>query len=552
MGKEKRAIAKRKGIHAFIFLFLLLLISNVSFASQIDSLLTPKEKAWIEEHGDNIRYAPNPSWPPADYINDEGVHQGIVSDYISIFENRLNVSFKRVHFSNWHEIMKGLKTGQVDFVGAIQKTSERQDFLLYTEPYMQTPVVLLVRNDYPAKINSQEIQGMKLAGVTNYTSVGYIQQTYPEAEVVEYDTDLRALMQTSLGNTDGTIVDLMTASYLVEKYGISNLSLGKTLDYRWDIRFATVKSKPILHSILKKVLSTVDGQRRQEIYNRWVNVGNIEASSVFERNYQRLLYVTIAIVVIIMCISLYSYQLKKQVNQKTSTLQEEIAQKERTEEKLRALLEERETLLAEIHHRVKNNLAVISSLLQLESMHIDEEEAKSTFSNSVMRIKSMALVHEKLYATSDFKNIPLHHYLSELIDAVRDEFDSEKNIQVIKQLDDVYINLNSAVTASLLLNEILVNAFKHAFPEYTEGLVEIMLQASGTNITIKVHDNGIGLPDNIGLENPSSMGFTLIDVLTTQLDADVTVGRKQGTSIRVTFENNDKTGSSGNLFPSMN
>lgn len=536
----------------FVFVFLLLLTFKVSFASQIDSLLTPQEKTWLEEHGSNIRYAPNPSWPPADFINEKGLHQGIVSDYITIFEDRLGITFKEVQYNSWSEIINGLKTGEVDFVGAIQKTKDRQKFLSYTEAYMQTPVVLLVRNDYPGRLTSREIQDMKLAGVTNYTSVNYIQQNYPGANIVKYETDLRALMQTSLGNTDGTIVDLMTASYLVEKYGINNLSLGKTLNYRWDIRFASVKSKPLLHSILRKVLATVDGEKRKEIYNRWVNVGNIEASSVFERNYQRLLYVTIAIVVIIVGISLYSYQLKRQVKQKTSTLQEEIAQKKRTEEKLRTALDERETLLAEIHHRVKNNLAVISSLLQLESMHIEEEEAQSTFSNSVMRIKSMALVHEQLYATSDFKNIPLHHYLDELIETIRDKFDPEKTIHTEKELDQVYLNLNSAVAVALLLNELLVNTFKHAFPEYSEGNVKIMLQASGTNITIKVHDNGIGLPANIDLENPSSMGFTLIDVLTTQLNAGVTVSRKQGTSIEVSFSSNDKTGSSGNLFPSMN
>lgn len=303
----------------YLLLFLLI-FSQDAFSSEEDTLLSAKERQWLQEKKNNIRFGPNPSWRPTDYVDSKGVHQGIVSDYIKIFEKNLGISFSYQYFDDWSSLLQGVENGKVDFVGAIQKTVDREDFLNFTEPYLEIPIVIIVRNDYPNVIRDDNIKNMKLAGVSDYASIEYVRKHYPEAEVVEYKDDLTALVQTSLGNADGAIIDLLTASHLVEEYGITNLALGLTLDYKWEIRLAIRKGMPELESIINKLLNNINEDQRAAIYHKWVNINNIKPENFIERNHRRLIYLSVFIFIVFVVVLLYSYILKTQVRNRTRDL----------------------------------------------------------------------------------------------------------------------------------------------------------------------------------------------------------------------------------------
>jgi|AntRauTorcE11897_2_1112592.scaffolds.fasta_scaffold02097_4 PAS domain S-box-containing protein len=196
----------------------------------------------------------------------------------------------------------------------------------------------------------------------------------------------------------------------------------------------------------------------------------------------------------------------------------DISVQKESEQKISESLHEKNILLAEIHHRVKNNLAVISGLLQMQMWNVEDASAKKALQQSQLRIQSIALVHEKLYQNETFADINISDFARELVDAVSDSFKQpEQNVTLNYSMDNMKMNINQAVPLSLLLNECIVNCYKHAFAGRKEGKIDIVLDLNGDKVEIQVADNGHGLPDDFEFEIQQSLGVTLIRTLVSQL-----------------------------------
>lgn len=208
------------------------------------------------------------------------------------------------------------------------------------------------------------------------------------------------------------------------------------------------------------------------------------------------------------------------------------------EKKISDSLEEKNVLLAEIHHRVKNNLAVISGLLEMQIWSQKSSESVNILRDSQLRIQSIALVHEKLYQTDNFAEVHIGEYVEELSKGIEDTFnDQNKTIQRIVECDDIRMNINQAIPFSLLLNEAVVNAYKHAFKGLSEGVIKINLKQKGKKLQLTVSDDGVGLEKEESANDESSQGMKLIDTLTNQIDGvyKLKPGPDKGTIFEVTF-----------------
>ncbi|WP_340105304.1 sensor histidine kinase [Rhodohalobacter sp. 8-1] len=204
-------------------------------------------------------------------------------------------------------------------------------------------------------------------------------------------------------------------------------------------------------------------------------------------------------------------------------------------EKLDQSLNEKQTLLAEIHHRVKNNLAIVSSLIELQKDEVDPE-LKPAFRNVQSRIKSIALIHEKLYENTIFSEVELADYLRELSEMISHTYHSKDNRVSIKlNLDDVKVDMTSAVPVGLICNELINNCFKHAFNECGEGIVAISLKDLDGYVEVTVTDNGDGLPDDFSLDSMQSLGVTLLTVLTKQIGGELRSVSDGGSQFVLTF-----------------
>ncbi|WP_441000625.1 sensor histidine kinase [Fodinibius sp. SL11] len=200
-----------------------------------------------------------------------------------------------------------------------------------------------------------------------------------------------------------------------------------------------------------------------------------------------------------------------------------ISTRKKYEHRLENSLEEKKVLLSEIHHRVKNNLAIISGLLQLEAFKTNNPSTQKILSNTQLRIQSMATVHEMLYEAQDFNDLSFDDFISNIIESIETIFGNpEANISFNIAIDELSLNINQAIPCGLIINEIISNAYKHAFPD-NNGTITLKLSNHQEQITIVIEDNGRGFPANISYEDSDSLGLTLIKQLAQQLDANISV-----------------------------
>jgi two-component sensor histidine kinase len=219
--------------------------------------------------------------------------------------------------------------------------------------------------------------------------------------------------------------------------------------------------------------------------------------------------------------------------------QREIEQRVQAEEELKASLHEKEALLQEIHHRVKNNLQVICSLLNLQSRSVGDEHTLQMFRESQDRVRSMALIHEKLYRSQDMAKVDFSDYLRNLSNHLVRSYRSESSrVRLTVTADDVPLTIEKAVPCGLITNELISNALKHAFPNGQEGEIQVRLRSErDRRLILSVADNGVGLPAGMDLEASETLGLQLIRVLTGQMDgtAELRSSPDHGTEVSITF-----------------
>ncbi len=217
-------------------------------------------------------------------------------------------------------------------------------------------------------------------------------------------------------------------------------------------------------------------------------------------------------------------------------IQQDITQRKKAEEKLQASLREKEVLLREIHHRVKNNLHIISSLLDLQANLLDNEGLLEIFADSQNRIQSMALIHEQLYQSPDLGEVEFGAYIHQLMDNLFLSFSHHLNqVKPVIEVASVYLNLETAIPCGLLINELITNSFKHGFPDQHSGEIYIEFYQQQKQLTLTIWDNGIGIPESVDWQNHSSLGLKLVQILSQQLKAKIKTDFSQGTYFQFIF-----------------
>jgi PAS domain S-box-containing protein len=205
--------------------------------------------------------------------------------------------------------------------------------------------------------------------------------------------------------------------------------------------------------------------------------------------------------------------------------------------RIRDSLKEKEVLLSEVHHRVKNNLQVISSILNLQSSFVSDEKTLEILQESQNRIKSMSYIHETLYQTADFSSIGFTDYLNTLVRNLVQTYGlSSGNISLVTEFEEVVIPLDQAIPCGLIINELVSNAMKYAFEGIEDPELVVSVSDTDGKIEVTVKDNGIGLPKDFKYQEADSLGIQLVYTLAEQLDGEVEVESKSGTRFLLTFE----------------
>lgn len=243
-------------------------------------------------------------------------------------------------------------------------------------------------------------------------------------------------------------------------------------------------------------------------------------------------------------------QLEQRVRERTADLKEvnkaleaEIGCRIEAEEKIKASLKEKEILLKEIHHRVKNNLQIIQSLLYLQSKHVKDPDLLQLFQDSQNRVKSMALIHERLYRSGDFANINFKDYIRSLTGHLLQTYQPEETRVAVKlDINDVSLSIDHGIPCGLIINELVSNSLKYAFPDDRKGVIEIsMFSRNGhadsdyREYILNVKDDGVGMAKDYDNLRSESLGLKLVHNLVNQLDGSIQFENSNGTDIRICF-----------------
>jgi len=271
----------------------------------------------------------------------------------------------------------------------------------------------------------------------------------------------------------------------------------------------------------------------------------------------KLLSVAVLILIVVLYINFRTRAIRKQnrileekITERTKNLNDtikklniEIEERIKAEEKVKSSLQEKEILLKEIHHRVKNNLQVVSSLLYLQSINLKDENVINAFRESQNRIKCMALIHEKLYKSENLSRISFEDYIKSLVDELKKSFVSkDRKIDIIIKAKEINLSLDTALSCGLIINELITNSFKYAFPdsfvkENYELKIEIEVNRIDSNkYLMVVRDNGIGLPKDFKIENSDSLGMKLINSIVNQLNGNIEINSENGTEFNIVIE----------------
>ena len=216
----------------------------------------------------------------------------------------------------------------------------------------------------------------------------------------------------------------------------------------------------------------------------------------------------------------------------------DITERKRAEEIIMRSLQEKETLLKEIHHRVKNNMQIVSSLLNHQAQYIKDKNVIEIFTESQNRILSMSLVHEKLYQSKDLAKIDFHDYINDLVANLFQAYMAKSGkITLTMNIENIYLDIDLAIPCGLIANELVTNSLKYAFPAGTKGEIKIAFHKKEENmLEFVINDNGIGLPKHLDFRKTDSLGLHLVTILAeNQLHGEINLIRRKGTEFQIKF-----------------
>jgi len=215
---------------------------------------------------------------------------------------------------------------------------------------------------------------------------------------------------------------------------------------------------------------------------------------------------------------------------------QDISEEKGYEKRIENLLAEKELILKEVHHRIKNNMNTISGLLSLQADSVQDIPAANALHDASSRIMSMSLLYDKLYQSPDFSNLSIKEYVSPLIDEIVKTHPNFQNVQLNKVLDDFLLDVKRLQLMGIIINELLTNTMKYAFRGNMPGIITVSATCIHNRINFSIQDNGAGIPDSVSFENSTGFGLKLVHALTEQLNGTIRLERVSGTNVVLEFD----------------
>ncbi|HOT76000.1 MAG TPA: histidine kinase dimerization/phosphoacceptor domain -containing protein [Candidatus Wallbacteria bacterium] len=214
----------------------------------------------------------------------------------------------------------------------------------------------------------------------------------------------------------------------------------------------------------------------------------------------------------------------------------DISERKLAEEKIKTLLAEKELLLREVHHRIKNNMNTVAGLMTMQLETLKEPSAVAALKDARGRVQSMMILYDKLYRSDDFSLISFKQYFTPLVDEIISNFPNKEIVKTEKNIDDFVIDAKRVYPLGIIINELLTNIMKYAFTGRTNGLINFTSAVSGDRVIISICDNGVGIAESVDISTSDSFGLQLVELMTRQLRATAKIERQKGTKFILEFD----------------
>ena len=433
---------------------------------------------------------------------------------------------------SFEETLEKLKSGEIHVAPEVGRNLARDKFLNYTKVYLTDPQVIVTRYDASFVSGIVDLKDKIVSQPAGYVRIKRLKEIYPSMKIITSKNVKESLSDVTTGKAYAFIGSLSVVSYYINDLRYSSLKIASS-SALGDIKFrlAVTKDWSVFSNIAEKVFESISNEERVEIRNKWIKIRYNHG--IDEREvWTYIIYGIIAFLLLTLFFYLWN-----------TTLRKEIEQREIVENKLRVTLEllhnknkEKDILLKEVHHRVKNNLQMIHSLFNMQSRQVNNEYTREILSQGKSRIKAISLVHQLLYKSDNFDDINIQDYINSLKENVTNIYkNSEKSIEINADANGVNLNIDKAIPLGLILNELLVNSYKYAFEGKTMGNIVIEIKKTESKYNFSYKDDGVGL-DLDNLKTSDSLGMRLITRLSDQLGARPIFKSENGLELSFNFE----------------
>lgn len=310
------------------------LLYNVSPSLNPRDPLTPEERAWLNEHDGKIRMAPIPFWEPMEIFDEEGNYSGLVADFLKLIEKKMNFRFKLIHVESWAKILEMAEAGEIDVLGAAKPTPKRREYMIWSEPYIDIPNVIVTRKSVKEELTLDKLTGMTVGVTRGYVVAEFLEENYPALKLVKVLNDLEGMRMVSFNELDAFIVDTAFASHTLGQEMITNLKIAGDTGYRATQAIGIRKDWPLFLSIVSKGIEMITEDERNRILGQWTYLSEYPFYTS-----RKFWYVAVSIFVAVTgfmgLVLTWNLALQRTVRAKTRALTQELAERERIATELR-------------------------------------------------------------------------------------------------------------------------------------------------------------------------------------------------------------------------
>lgn len=319
--------SKKFNISMLVFLIIIVMITlslllNMKGANTEKIFLTAEEKAWLEEHKDEIKIGYTIDYPPVEFLSN-GQYVGISADYFNLLEQKLGIQFQMVQFDNFNELIRQAQTRELTGITAATKTPERIKYLEFTIPYIDNPNVIITRKNFSENLTFEKLANasMDIIVIEGYDIVEFLNDNYPKLEYRTVKSPSDGIRMVAFGEADAMIIEIMSAAEIIERDNISNLMVNVEAPYDSSLSIATRSDWPILSQILNKGLAQITDNEKKEIEEKWLS---LQRQNIFQNKYfwMAVLGFVLFLIIIIIVILAWNSSLQLAVKEKTKTIEE--------------------------------------------------------------------------------------------------------------------------------------------------------------------------------------------------------------------------------------